>query len=93
VLAAAGLKKAIPDPLDQFTGSTALVLAGGTAVYVAADAGMLRLLRIGGHHVFAVAAVVVFATIPVGTAISAAAQVAVLAAILATAVLASARAR
>jgi hypothetical protein len=54
---------------------------------------MLRLLRIGGHHVFAVAAVVVFATIPVGTAISAAAQVAVLAAILATAVLASARAR
>jgi low temperature requirement protein LtrA len=93
VLAAAGLKKAIPDPLGQFSGSTALVLAAGTAVYVAADAGMLRLLGIAGHLVFAVAAVVVFATIPVGTAISAAAQVAVLAAILATAVLVSARAR
>lgn len=85
VLVAAGLKKAIPDPLDSLDDLTAVALAAGTAMFVAADAGLLRVLRIEQSASRAVAAVAILATIPLGAAVSAAVQVAAIAAIMAAA--------
>jgi low temperature requirement protein LtrA len=84
VLVAAGLKKAIPDPLGDLGWETALALAGGAAMFVAADTGMLRVLRIpyGRQRVAAVAGAL--ATIPLGL-VSATAQVAAIAAIVSAA--------
>ena len=84
VLVAAGLKKAIPDPFADFGWETALVLPVGTAMYVAADTTMLRLLHIGFSHRRVVAVVAVLATVPLGLA-SAAAQVAAIVLIMAAA--------
>jgi low temperature requirement protein LtrA len=84
VLVAAGLKKAIPDPLGDFGWETALVLPVGTAMFVAADTVELRLLGIGFGRGRVVAVVAVLATIPVGL-LSAAAQVAAIAVIMAAA--------
>ncbi|MGH3115661.1 MAG: low temperature requirement protein A, partial [Gaiellales bacterium] len=82
VLVAAGLKKAIPDPLGGFEWETALVLPVGTAMFVAADTTMLRMLGIGFARGRVVAVAAVLATIPVGP-LSAAAQVAAIALIMA----------
>ena len=81
VLLATGLKKAIPDPLDPLDDAAAVVLAAGTALFVAADTVFLRVLRIAHGPARAVAAVAALATIPLGMTVSAAAQVAALAAI------------
>ena len=61
----------------------AVLLAGGTALFVAADTAFLRLLAIAHSPVRAVAAGAALATIPLGLAVAAAAQVAALAAIVA----------
>jgi low temperature requirement protein LtrA len=82
VLVAAGLKKAIPDPLGDLGWETALLLAAGAAMFVAADTAMLRILGIAFTRRRLVAAAAALATIPLGS-ISAAAQVAALAAIVA----------
>ena len=86
VLVAAGLKGAIPHPFDGLPTAFACSLAIGTALFVAADGAMTRLLGIG-HKNLGNATVVVasLATISVGRAASAAAQVAILCAILAIA--------
>jgi low temperature requirement protein LtrA len=84
VLLAAGLKKAIPDPLGDYGWETALVLPVGTAMFVAADTVTLRLLGLPLPRTRVVAVVAVLATIPIGLA-SAAAQVAAIAAIMAAA--------
>jgi low temperature requirement protein LtrA len=84
VLVAAGLKKAIPDPLGDLVWETTLALAAGVATFVAADTAMLRVLRIPYSRGRVVAVAAVLATIPLGL-ISAAAQVAAIAAILAVA--------
>ena len=76
VLVATGLKKAIPDPLGQFSYATAIALAGGAAMFVAADAAMLRLLGIAQSPVRAAASVAILATIPLGAGMSSALQVA-----------------
>jgi low temperature requirement protein LtrA len=81
VLVAAGLKKAIPSPLDQLSTSSSAVLATGTAVFVAADAVILRVLGIARSRSGAAAAVAALATVALGVAVSAAAEVAALAAI------------
>ncbi len=85
VLVAAGLKKAIPDPLDSLDELTPVALAAGTAMFVAADAGLLRVLRLEQSASRVVAAVAILATIPLGAAVSAAVQVAAIAAIVAAA--------
>ncbi|HEX7256091.1 MAG TPA: low temperature requirement protein A [Gaiellaceae bacterium] len=81
VLVAAGLKKAIPDPSGSLDDFTAVALAGGTAMFLAADAGLRGVLGIGRSRALAVASVVMLATVPLGTAVSAAAQVAAIVAI------------
>jgi low temperature requirement protein LtrA len=83
VLVAAGLKKAIPSALDQLSSSSSVLLATGTAVFVAADAVMLRVLNVARSRSGAAATVGALATVPLGVALSAAAQVAALAAIVA----------
>ena len=80
VLLAAGLKKAIPDPFGDLTWGTAGVLAAGTAMFVAADAALLRVLGVRYGPGRVVAAVAVLATIPIGL-VSAPAQIATAAAI------------
>jgi low temperature requirement protein LtrA len=85
VLVATGLKKAIPEPLDPLSAATAVALAAGTAFFVAADAVMLRLLRIAQRPLRAAASVAVLATIPLGTEVAAAPQVAAIALIVAAA--------
>jgi low temperature requirement protein LtrA len=92
VLVAAGLKKAIPAPLDELDAATAAVLAAGAAMFVAADAALLRILGIAQTVARPVGAAAILATVPVGTAVSAAAQVAAIAAIV-VAVLVSDRRR
>lgn len=81
VFLAAGLKKAIPDPFGDLTWETATTLALGSAMFVAADTVMLRLLGVA-HGLGRVLAVVgVVATIPIGL-VSASAQVAAIVAVL-----------
>jgi low temperature requirement protein LtrA len=84
VLVATGLKKAIPDPLDSFTDATAVALAAGAAFFVAADAALLRVLGIAQTWMRVAASAAVLITIPLG-AVSAALQVAAIAAIIAAA--------
>jgi low temperature requirement protein LtrA len=86
VLVAAGLKKAIPSPLDQLSTSSAALLASGAAMFVAADAVMLRVLGIARSRTGAAASAAALGTIPLGLVLSAAAQVATLAALVTTAV-------
>jgi low temperature requirement protein LtrA len=91
VLVATGLKKAIPEPLEPFGLATALALAAGTALFVAADAALLRALRAPSHPARLVAALATAATIPLGSEVAAAAQVAALATIVALALAAGRR--
>ncbi len=87
IAVAAGLKKAIAHPYDDLETWIALALAAGTALYIACDAGFRRTFGLPGNAIRVAAAVVALATIPLGTAVAASAQVAVLAAIVAVAVL------
>ena len=89
VLLATGLKKAIPEPLDPLEDATAVALAFGTALFLAGDFVLLRLLAIVQSPLRAAAAVAVLATIPIGAAISAALQVAAIVAIVAASIAAS----
>jgi low temperature requirement protein LtrA len=90
VLVATGLKKAIPEPLEPLSDATAVALAGGAAMFVAADAVMLRRLGIAQSPLRIAAAVALLATIPLGAWVSVAAQVAAAAAIIAAALTADA---
>jgi low temperature requirement protein LtrA len=86
ILVASGLKGAIPRPFDGLPTASAIALATGTAMFVAADGAMTRLLGIGGRGLCnATVMGAALATIPVGQAVSAAAQVAILTTILAIA--------
>jgi low temperature requirement protein LtrA len=81
VLLATGLKKAIPAPLEPLDELTAIALAAGTAMFVSADAVLLRVLGVVQSPARALASVAVLATIPLGLALSAAVQIAAVAAI------------
>jgi low temperature requirement protein LtrA len=85
VLVATGLKEAIPEPLESLTDATAFALAAGAALFVAADAAMLRVLGIAQTWLRAAASLAVLITIPLGAGVSAALQVAAIAAIIAAA--------
>ncbi|HKE78915.1 MAG TPA: low temperature requirement protein A [Solirubrobacteraceae bacterium] len=85
VLVAAGLKKAIAHPYDEFSAAEALTLGGGVALFLAADVVFRTLLGLGRSPHRAVAAVLALATIVVGATVNPAAQLAVLVVVLAAA--------
>jgi low temperature requirement protein LtrA len=89
VLVAAGLKKAIPAPLDPLDDAVAVLLAVGTALFVAADTAFLRLLAIPHGAARTGAAAAALVTIPLGFGVAAAAQVAALALVVSVAAAAS----
>ena len=93
VAVAAGLKKAIGDPYDPLDAWIALELASGAALFVACDVGFRRTLGVPRSAIRLVAAVAALLTIPVGSELSAAAQVGALAAIMAGALVAEASRR
>jgi low temperature requirement protein LtrA len=80
---AAGLKKAIGEPYETLDSWIAGELAVGVALFLASDVGFRRLLGIPHGGTRAVAAVLAVGTIPLGTQVAAAVQVAALAAIVA----------
>ena len=79
VALAAGLKKAIGAPYDPLDAWIAAELAVGVSLFLLCDVGFRRTLGIPRGVAQAVAAVVALATIPIGTEVAAAAQVAALA--------------
>ncbi|MEA2292825.1 MAG: hypothetical protein QOE86_464 [Solirubrobacteraceae bacterium] len=90
---AAGIKTAVGHPFDALDGKAALLLAGGVALYLVSDVLFRRRLAIRGGGLRAAAAVVALATIPAGTAGSAAAQLALLVAIFGGALVVESRRR
>jgi len=85
VLVAAGLKTALGDPYGELDGWIAVGLGAGVTLFVACDAGFRRTLGIPRGESRLVAAVLALATIPLGTEVDAAAQIAALVALLAAA--------
>lgn len=85
VVVAAGIKKAIGHAYDPLTTAEALALGGGVALFLAADVGFRRVLGLGRAAHRVAAALLALATIPLGTEIAAAAQLAALVVILAVA--------
>jgi low temperature requirement protein LtrA len=84
IVLAAGLKKAVGHPYDPADLAPSLFLAAGVAAFLVSDAGFrhaLRRPRPGALR--AVAAALALVTVPLGTEIAAAAQLAALAVILA----------
>jgi low temperature requirement protein LtrA len=85
VLVAAGLKKAIAHPYDEFSAAEALTLGGGVALFLAADVAFRAQLGLGRSPHRTVAALLALATIAVGATLNPAAQLAVLVVVLAVA--------
>jgi low temperature requirement protein LtrA len=81
VAVAAGLKKAVADPYGELDGWIAVGLAAGVTLFVACDAGFRWTLGIPRGRARLVAATAALATIPLGTAVGAAVQIAALAAL------------
>jgi low temperature requirement protein LtrA len=87
VAVAAGLKKAVGAPYEDLDGWIGLELAVGSALFVWCTVGFSRTLGLGTSTTRLVAGAAALATIPIGTELSAAAQVGALTAIVATALL------
>jgi low temperature requirement protein LtrA len=85
VAAASTLKKATGHGFDDLANEPALMLTVGVAVFLLGDAMFRRTLGIGRSTGRALAAVVAFATIPLGTEVSAFAQLLALVMLLAAA--------
>jgi len=85
VCVAVGLKKATGHAYDALGSGPALVLAGGTALFLAGDVWFRRVLAIGTGPARAVGAIVALATIPLGTEVAGIAQVAALVVVVAVA--------
>jgi low temperature requirement protein LtrA len=88
---AAGLKDAIGHAFDPLDLAHALMLSGGAALFLAADVLFRRTLHLGPGALRAGAAVLALATIPLGLAVAALAQLAALVLVLAGSLLAEAR--
>jgi low temperature requirement protein LtrA len=73
---AAGLEEAIAHPFDRLHAEPAWYLAGGAAVYLLGSAALRAVLRTGAPTRRAVVAVLLLATVPIGTAGAALAQLA-----------------
>jgi low temperature requirement protein LtrA len=82
---AAGMKKAIGEPYEPLADLIAVELAAGAALFMVCDVGFRRTLGLQRSEVRLAAAAFMLATIPIGTELSAAAQVGALAAIAALA--------
>jgi low temperature requirement protein LtrA len=80
---AAGLKKAVQAPYDPLDGWIASELAIGVALFLACDVGFRRTLGVPRGEIRLVAAVASVLTIPVGIELAGVAQVGLLAAIVA----------
>jgi low temperature requirement protein LtrA len=78
VCVAVGLKKATAHAYDPLASGEALILAGGTALFLAGDVWFRRVLRIGTGPARAIGALGALATVPLGTEVAAIAQVAAL---------------
>ncbi len=78
---AGGLKKAVGKPYDPLDAWIAVELATGVALFAACTVGFRLTLGLGRSRALLVAAAVALATIPIGTEVSATAQVGMLAAI------------
>jgi low temperature requirement protein LtrA len=87
VALAAGMKKAVGDPYETLDGWIAVELAAGVALFIVCDVGFRRILGIGGGTVRLLASVAALATVPLGLAVAASAQVGALAAIVAAALI------
>jgi low temperature requirement protein LtrA len=90
---AAGVKKAIGHAFDHLAVPEALVLAGGVAIFLAADVLFRRALAVTPTGVRAVGAAVALLTVPVGLWMSAAQLAALALAVLATLVVEEWRSR
>jgi len=82
---AAGLKKGVGDPYEALDAWIASELAVGVALFIACDVGFRRTLGIPRGGIRLAAAAAALATIPVGTEMSAAAHIGVLAVVVAAA--------
>jgi low temperature requirement protein LtrA len=91
VAVAAAVKQGSAHPFSALDLAPALQLAGGTAVFLAGDVLFRRTLGIGAGRWRAAAALAGLATIPLGLAVAAAAQIAALVALLAAALVVEAR--
>ena len=76
VVVAAGIKKAIGHAYDPLTSAEALALGGGVALFLAADVLFRAILGLGRAAHRTIAALLALATIPLGTEVAAAAQLA-----------------
>ena len=91
VAAAAGIKKVTAHPGDHLHLAQSLQLAGGIALFMLGSALFRRTLKIGPQRFRVTAAALAVATIPLGLNVSAAAQLAALAALTALALAAERR--
>jgi low temperature requirement protein LtrA len=86
VTVAAAERKGFTHPFDELRWSVALMLAGGVALFLVADALFRRELGLGSVTVRAATALVALATVPVGALGFAAAQIGALVALLVLAI-------
>jgi len=85
VCVAVGLKQGTRHAYGALETGPALALAGGVALFLAADVAFRAILRIGAGRARAAGALIALATIPLGTAVAALAQIAALVATVALA--------
>jgi low temperature requirement protein LtrA len=93
VLTAAGLKHVTGRPFEPLDTPWALMLGGGSAVFLLGEAWFRRALRLGATVPRAVCALAALATIPRGTQVAAAVQVLALVALFTAMLVATARTR
>ena len=91
VTVAAAERRGFTDPFESISWSVALMLAGGVALFLAADAFFRRELRIGSGTIRGAAALLALATVPVGALLFTTAQIGVLVALLVATMLVEAR--
>ena len=83
VAIASAERQALADPFDELSWARAAVLAGGVTAFLVGDLFFRRELRLGTAGARATAAVLALASVPVGATVSTFAQLAVLVALLA----------
>jgi low temperature requirement protein LtrA len=87
VTLAAGVRQALESDSTTLPYRACLALAGGVALFLAGDVAFRRALRIGAQRYRIVAATAALAVSPVGTAFSVTAEIALLTAIVASALI------
>ncbi len=90
---ASALKTATGHPMDALPEAQAIALGAGTSIFLLGEALFRRSLSIAGERGRAVTGALALATIPIGTQVTAAAQLAVLVGLLAAMLVAEGRVR